>query len=536
MNPAGGGENGAANNQRITIAELAQLAGVSKATVSRVLTGRPDVDDATRRRILALIASTGYVPNSSARALAQRASTPALHAVGRFPADFLWGVATSAYQIEGAIEEDGRGLCIWDEFARLPGAVARGDTAAVATDHYHHWREDVDVLARLGVRSYRFSVAWPRVYPLGTGAVNARGLDFYDRLVDALLERQITPMMTLYHWDLPAALQREGGWLNRQTAFAFAEYAETVARRLGDRVQWWITHNEPGIVASLGHGQGLHAPGIADPQAAVTAGHHLLLSHGLSVERLRAHVRADARVGITLNLTPIYAADELPETRREVEISDTVVNHWFLRPLFAGCYPESLFAHLGTMPPPIEAGDMEIIASPLDFLGVNYYMRQLIQTPVRPSTSRLERRPRVVVPVPGASYTEMGWEIYPTGLADALRQVNAMYHPAAIVVTENGAAFSEPESVAGEIQDDQRIAYLQGHIQALARARHEGLPIQGYFVWTLLDNFEWTDGYHPRFGLVAVDRLTLERRVKASGWWYAAFLREQQNSASAMTR
>jgi beta-glucosidase len=527
MNPPGDVETVATTNRRVTIADLARIAGVSKATVSRVITGKPDVDDETRRRILALIASTGYTPHPAAQALAHVAPASSRRVFQRFPADFLWGVGTSAYQIEGAIQEDGRGLCIWDEFARLPGAVARGETAAVATDHYHRWREDVDLLARLDVRAYRFSISWPRVLPLGTGTVNARGLDFYDRLVDALLERHITPLVTLYHWDLPAALQREGGWLNRQTAFAFANFSEIVARRLADRVQWWITHNEPGVVASLGHGQGLHAPGIADPQASVTAGHHLLLSHGLSVERLRACLRSDARVGIALNLTPIYAADELPETQQEVQITDTVANHWFLRPLFAGGYPETLFSLLSTTPPSIEAGDMEIIATPLDFLGVNYYARQLIHTPVRPPTSRLERHPRLVVPVPGASYTEMGWEIYPTGLADVLRQVYATYHPPALVVTENGAAFSEPDGAAGGIQDDQRIAYLQSHIQALARARHEGLPIQGYFVWTLLDNFEWTDGYRPRFGLVAVDRQTLDRRIRASGWWYADFIRNQ---------
>ncbi|HLZ23450.1 MAG TPA: GH1 family beta-glucosidase [Ktedonobacterales bacterium] len=527
MNPTRDAGTEPANNRRITIADLARLAGVSKATISRVLTGRPDVDDETRRRILALIASTGYSPHPAARALAQRTPAHVLRTTARFPADFLWGVGTSAYQIEGAVQEDGRGPSIWDEFAQLPGAIARGETAEVATDHYHRWRDDVALLARLGVPAYRFSVAWPRVFPLGTGAINPPGLDFYDRLVDALLERDITPLVTLYHWDLPAALQREGGWLNRRTALAFADYAEVVARRLADRVQWWITHNEPGVVASLGYGQGLHAPGIADPQAAVVAGHHLLLSHGLAVERLRACLAPSARVGIALNLSPIYAADDLLETREQVQAIDTTVNHWFLRPLFKGDYPETLFPLLGTMPPPVVAGDMKVIAAPLDFLGVNYYARQLIQTPVRPPTSRVALHPRQVVPVPGASYTETGWEVYPTGLADVLSLVHATYHPPALIVTENGAAFSEASEAAGDIHDDQRIAYLQSHIESLARARHSGLPIQGYFVWTLLDNFEWTEGYHPRFGLVAVDRQTLERRVKASGWWYAAFLRDQ---------
>lgn len=520
------GSDATAASQHVTIADLARMAGVSKATVSRVLTGKPDVDAATRQRILALMASTGYTPDPAARALARRAPAATQRTTARFPADFLWGVGTSAYQIEGATQEDGRGPSVWDEFARLPGAIARGETADVAADSYHRWREDVELLAQLGVSAYRFSVAWPRVLPAGTGAVNNRGLDFYDRLVDALLERHITPLITLYHWDLPAALQRDGGWLNRGTAHAFADYAEVVARRLGDRVRWWITLNEPWVVATLGHGQGLHAPGIADPQAAATAGHHLLLSHGLGIARLRGVLAPDAQIGIALNLSPIYAADDLLETREQVQEADITQNEWFLRPVFTGAYPERLFSLLGVQPPAIEAGDMETIAAPLDFLGVNYYARHIYSTPVRPPTSRIERRPQPVVPVPGASYTEMGWEVYPAGLADALRQVYAAYHPPALLVTENGAAFDEADASAnGDIQDDQRIAYLQSHIQALARVRHEGIPVRGYFVWTLLDNFEWTDGYRPRFGLVAVDRQTLARRMKASGRWYAAFLR-----------
>lgn len=288
-----------------------------------------------------------------------------------------------------------------------------------------------------------------------------------------------------------------------------------------------MTHNEPWVVACQGHGQGLHAPGIADPQSSVVAGHHLLLSHGLSVARLRTILAPGARVGIALNVSPIYAADELSETREQVHAADIVQNQWFLQPLFAGAYPETLFALLGLQPPPIADGDMETIAARLDFLGVNYYARQIYQTPIRPPTSQVERRPQPVVPVPGASYTDLGWEIFPSGLADALRQVHAAYHPPALIVTENGAAFSEADAATSDIQDDQRIAYLQSHIQALARVRNEGVPVQGYFVWTLLDNFEWTDGYRPRFGLVAVNRQTLERRVKASGLWYAAFLRSQ---------
>lgn len=523
----------AAMSRRITLAELARRAGVSKATVSRALNGKPDVDVRTRQRILSLVAATGYIPDPTARAL--RGLPPhSTEIAPSFPADFLWGVGSSAYQIEGAADEDGRGPSIWDEFARLPGAIARGETATVATDHYHRWREDVALLATLGVRAYRFSVAWPRVISEGVGKVNAPGLDFYDRLVDALLAHGITPLVTLHHWDLPAALQRRGGWLSRETAETFADYAEVVARRLGDRVDWWVTHNEPWCVAYLGHALGAHAPGIADMQAAVTAGHHLLLSHGLAMTRLRASLGARARLGITLNLTPIYAADEEAETLERVRAADLLHNQWFLQPLFEGRYAPDLFTSLGVDAPPILDGDMERIAAPVDFLGVNYYERQVFRTPTLPATARPAqwqgRHAQQVIPVPGASYTEMGWEIYPQGLEDVLQQVYAAYHPRALLVTENGAAFSEVDTPSSEIHDEQRIAFLRDHIQALARARQRGIPVRGYFAWTLLDNFEWTSGYQLRFGLAAVDPRTLERRIKASGRWYASFIRRQSAS------
>jgi beta-glucosidase len=525
--------------ERVTLAELARQAGVSKATVSRALNGKPDVDAQTRQRILNLVAATGYSPDPVARAL--RGLSPlSAEIAAPFPTDFLWGIGTSAYQIEGAVNEDGRGPSIWDEFARLPGAIARAETAAVAADHYHRWREDVALLATLGVRAYRFSVAWPRVLPEGVRDVNTSGLDFYDRLVNALLAHGITPLVTLHHWDLPAALQRRGGWLNRDTAEAFADYAEAVTRRLGDRVEWWVTHNEPWCVAYLGHALGAHAPGIADMQAAVTAGHHLLLAHGLAVARLRASLRSRAQVGITLNLTPIYAADEEAETLEQVRAADLLHNQWFLKPLFAGRYAPDLFSSLGVDLPPILDGDMEHIAAPLDFLGVNYYERQVFRTPSLPATARRAQRPgrqaQQVVPVPGASYTEMGWEIYPQGLEDVLEQVYTAYRPRALLVTENGAAFNEADTPSSEIHDEQRIAYLRAHIQAVARARQRGLPVRGYFAWTLLDNFEWTSGYRLRFGLVAVAPRTLERRIKASGRWYASFIRQQTAPHAGVSR
>jgi beta-glucosidase len=525
--------------ERITLAELARRAGVSKATVSRALNGKPDVDAQTRQRILTLVAATGYSPDPVARAL--RGLSPLSAEIAPpFPADFLWGIGTSAYQIEGAVDEDGRGQSIWDDFARLPGAIARGETATVAADHYHRWREDVALLATLGVRAYRFSVAWPRVLPEGAGKVNTPGLDFYDRLVDALLAHGITPLVTLYHWDLPAALQRRGGWLNRDTAEAFAIYAEVVARRLGDRVEWWVTHNEPWVVAYLGHALGSHAPGIADMRAAVTAGHHLLLSHGLAVARLRGSVGSRAQLGITLNLSPIYAADAEAETLEQVHAADLLHNQWLLQPLFEGRYTPDVFSSLRVDAPPILDGDMELIAAPLDFLGVNYYERQLFRTPTQPATVRKSpqdgRHAQLVVPVPGASYTEMGWEIYPQGLEDMLAKVYTRYHPRALLVTENGAAFSEADTPSNEIHDEQRIAYLRDHIQALSRSRQRGMPVRGYFAWTLLDNFEWTSGYQVQFGLVAVDPRTLERRIKASGKWYASFIRQQTAPHAGATR
>jgi beta-glucosidase len=529
----------ARTSERITLAELARRAGVSKATVSRALNGKPDVDVQTRQRILNLVAATGYSPDPTARALR---GLPPLSAeiAPPFPADFLWGIGSSAYQIEGAVDEDGRSPSVWDEFARLPGAIARGETADIACDHYHRWREDVALLATLGVRAYRFSVAWPRVIPEGRGAVNAPGLDFYDRLVDALLAHGISPLVTLYHWDLPAALQRRGGWLSRDTAEAFAIYAEVVARRLGDRVDWWVTHNEPWVVAYLGHALGSHAPGIADLQSAVIAGHHLLLSHGLAMARLRASLGSRAQLGVTLNLTPIYAADAEAETLEQAHAADLLHNQWFLQPLFEARYAPRLFSSLGVDAPPIFDGDLERIAAPLDFLGVNYYERQVFRTPTLPATARKSpqdgRHAQQVVPVPGASYTEMGWEIYPQGLEDVLEKVYTTYQPRALLVTENGAAFSETDMTSGEIHDGQRIAYLRDHIQALSRARQRGLPVRGYFAWTLLDNFEWTNGYRLHFGLVAVDPRTLERRIKASGRWYASFIRQQTAAHAGTTR
>ncbi len=439
-----------------------------------------------------------------------------------FPANFLWGSATAAYQVEGATHEDGRGLSIWDQFAATPGKTYQGDNGDIAANHYHLASEDVAIMTQLGLGAYRFSIAWSRVLPTGRGSVNAAGLDFYDRLVDALLARGIQPFATLYHWDLPLDLHNEGGWLNRDTAYAFADYAEIVAQRLGDRVTGWITQNEPWCAAYLGYGVGVHAPGIKDRQAAIVAGHHILLAHGLAVPRLRAQIAPTAKVGITLNFTPAYPADNRPETLRDTARSDAFNNRWFLDPLYRGSYPEHLFDEMELAPPPIQDGDFATIMAPTDFLGVNNYTRSLIiggPTPMLPDNCT------VVAPVPGACYTEMPWEIYPQALRDLLLRLHNDYHVPALYVTENGAAFADHwDGSSDRVNDPRRIAYLQDHVSATADALKQGAPIAGYFVWSLLDNFEWAEGYSKRFGIVYVDYSTQRRVIKASGHWYSSFI------------
>ncbi len=439
-----------------------------------------------------------------------------------FPPDFLWGVATSAYQIEGATHENGRGLSIWDRFCATPGAVQDGETADVACDHYHRMPDDVALIAQLGVGAYRFSIGWPRVVPAGTGAVNTAGLDFYDRLVDALMARGVAPVPTLFHWDLPLALQERGGWLNRDTAYAFADFTEAVARRLGDRAGWWITHNEPWCAAYLGHAVGVHAPGLHDPQAAAVAGHHLLLSHGLAVQRLRALARPSARVGITLDFSPVYPADDAPETLRAAARADAFRNRWFLDPVAGRGYPDGLFADLGVSAPPVRDGDLDIIATPLDFLGVNYYAPWHVRADSNVHADGKE--PDDAWREPKPARTAMGWEIYPQGLTDLLARLRRDYAFPTVLVTENGAAFEDTWDGGERVHDPERQAYLAAHVAAVAHAIEEGVPVAGYFVWSLLDNFEWALGYSKRFGIVYVDYPTQRRIVKDSGRWYASLL------------
>lgn len=450
----------------------------------------------------------------------------------QIPDEFLWGAGTSAYQIEGATHEDGRGSSVWDVFAATPGRTHNGDTGAVAADHYHRMEQDVALLAELGLNAYRFSIAWPRILPQGTGTPNPAGLAFYDRLVDRLLEKGITPVATLYHWDQPQALYERGGWRSRETAYAFADYAEVVARRLGDRVRWWITQNEPWCSAYLGYVTGQHAPGIrGDAQGAVAVAHHLLLAHGLAVPRLRAAVR-EARVGIALNLFPIFAADARQETVRAVERANAFHNRWFLDPLFRGDYPAGLFADLGADPPPMRTEDSRVIGTPIDFLGVNYYNRWIVRANHHAADGDGQgvgqgdgRAGYEYATAPsGATLTTMGWEVYPHGLDLVLEDLSRTYRPNAILITENGAAFADEWNGDGLVSDPQRVAYLREHLAEVDAALAHGVPVAGYFVWSLLDNFEWDQGYSKRFGLVYVDFGTQRRIIKDSGRWYAEFV------------
>ncbi len=428
----------------------------------------------------------------------------------RFPRGFAWGVATSAYQVEGAAHDDGRGDSIWDEFCRRPGAIKDGSSGEHACDHYHRVADDLDLIASLGANAYRFSIAWPRVQPLGAGAWNERGFDFYDRLVDGLLQRGIAPYLTLYHWDLPQALQDGGGWANRATAAQFAEYAVEVARRLGDRAASIATHNEPWVVAILGHETGLFAPGLKSQKVAMQVSHHLLLSHGLALQALRAE-RCVAPLGIVLNQAPVHAASNAPEDTARARIDDGLTIRWYMDALLHGRYPEDVLEFLGEDAPQVAAGDLDVIRQPLDFLGINYYTRNLsgTGTPLAPVDD-------------GREVTDMGWEVFPDGLTELLQRLQVDYRLPPLYITENGAAYRDRVD-GGRVADTQRISYLQRHIAAMATALEGGVDVRGYFVWSLLDNFEWADGFTKRFGLVFVDYATQRRTLKDSALWYRAF-------------
>lgn len=441
-----------------------------------------------------------------------------------FPSDFRWGTATASYQIEGAVHEDGRGESIWDRFCATPGKVLNNENGDVACDHYHRYREDIQLMQELGLNAYRFSLAWPRILPMGKGQVNAAGLDFYDRLVDAVLAAGIEPFATLYHWDLPQALQDEvGGWASRETAYAFAEYADIVSRRLGDRVHQWITLNEPYCSAFLGHESGKHAPGLRDSRVAWQASHNLLLAHGLAVPLLRKNGNAQTRVGITLNFSPVAPATDSQEDRLLAQAGDGKLNRWFLDPIFRGSYPADMLnvlPMLGDFIPKMEAGDAAIIAAPVDFLGANYYYRMIIRQSPDGKFGTYE-----TVNPEGAEYTEMGWEVYPKGLYDLLTRFHKEYQIPALYVTENGAAFQDTVGEDGHVHDPRRLHYLSEHFTQAHTAMSEGAPLKGYFVWSLMDNFEWSLGYSKRFGIVYIDYPTQKRIIKDSGHWYRAAIK-----------
>ena len=433
-----------------------------------------------------------------------------------FPQGFLWGSATSSYQIEGAWDEDGKGESIWDRFSHTPGKISDGSTGDVACDHYHRWAEDLDLMQSLGLQAYRFSISWPRILPRGRGQVNQAGLDFYDRLVDGLLARHITPFITLYHWDLPQALEDEGGWPVRAAAEAFVQYADVVSARLGDRVQHWITHNEPWVAAFLGYGMGVHAPGVQDFQKALAAAHHLLLSHGWAVPVIRANSQ-DARVGITLNLTDVVPASSSPQDYHAAREMDGFLNRWYLNPIYGRRYPADMVQWFqrvhGAQVDFVQDGDMDAIAVPTDFLGVNYYTRHIARA------SGSDNAPPTVT-TEDAEFTEMGWEVAPRSLFRLLNRLHFEYQVPSIYITENGAAFADAVSDDGRVHDDRRLAYLQAHFQAAHDAIQCGVPLHGYFVWSFMDNFEWAFGYSKRFGVVYMDFETQQRIVKDSGLWY----------------
>ncbi len=428
---------------------------------------------------------------------------------GSFSTDFLWGAATAAYQIEGAWNDENKGESIWDRFCHTPGKITNADTGDVACDHYHRYTDDVTLMRRLGLKAYRFSISWPRILPNGFGRVNLVGLDFYDRLVDTLLGVNIEPFVTLHHWDYPQSLQDIGGWCNRDNLPYFADYAALLVRRLGDRVHRWVTLNEPDDISEAGYGSGEHAPGIKNDWKAVhQINHNLLVAHGMAIQAIRA-INPALEVGIVLGLWGVDPASDDPA---DVDAANQLWNSQritFIHPILRGSYHSSMINAVGDNFPEVKSGDMALISQKLDFLGVNYYSRTVVG--VRGITS----------PVPGSEYTDMGWEVCAPAFRRLLNRLNDIYNLPPIYITENGAAFQDGSSLDGKIHDERRINYLHQHITQLHLALQDGVDVRGYFVWSLLDNFEWSHGYTKRFGLIRVDFDTQKRTIKDSGEWYS---------------
>ena len=440
-----------------------------------------------------------------------------------FPAGFLWGAATSAFQIEGSPLADGAGESNWHRFAHSPGRIANGDTADVASDHYRRAAADVALMRDLGLNAYRFSVSWARILPEGRGAPNAKGIGFYDRLVDTLLAAGIQPAVTLFHWDLPAVLEDRGGWLNRDIAGWFADYANVVARALGNRVALWATLNEPWVVSDAGYLHGVHPPGHQSAAEVPWASHNLLRAHGAGVRAIRAE--GTARVGLVVNLEPKYPATERPADLAATARAEAYMNRQFLDPVLLGAYPELLAEVFGADWPSFPPEDLAVIGEPIDFLGINYYTRSVIEDapkspPVRAGRKRQDAN----------AHTALDWEVYPQALTDVLVWVRDRYGPIPLYITENGAAFEEPPTASGPVVDDPlRVAYLRDHLRAAHAALAKGVDVRGYFAWSLLDNFEWAEGFSKRFGLYHVDFATQQRTPKTSARFYRAVI--QSNGA-----
>lgn len=432
----------------------------------------------------------------------------------QFPDNFVWGVATSAFQIEGAAAIDGKGPSIWDEFCRVPGAIADQSNGDIACDHYHLYEQDLDLIKELHVDAYRFSISWPRVQPTGSGEWNEIGLQFYERLIDGLIARGIKPYLTLNHWDLPAALQHQGGWENRETVYRFVEYAKGIHERFGQRIVSIATHNEPWVVATLGHEQGIFAPGIKDRAIAAQCSHHLLLSHGMAVQELR-RAGATYDLGIVLNLAPMHPATDSPADVAKTRLEDGKLLRWYMDPLFKKSYPDDILAYLGSDAPILHEGDLDIIGTPIDFLGINYYSRTMVSAgdPWDPKSH-------------GKAVSDMGWEIFPEGLTELLLRVHHDYDVPPLFVTENGGAFKDHVGEDGRVHDADRQDYIERHIAAMHLAMKEGVKMGGYMVWSFLDNFEWASGYEKRFGIVHVDYDTQRRTLKDSALWYQNFLHQ----------
>ena len=439
-----------------------------------------------------------------------------------FPPDFVWGAATAAYQIEGAWAEDGKGENIWDRFSHTPGKVENGDTGDVACDHYHRWKDDIGLMKKIGIQAYRFSISWGRILPEGRGEVNPSGIDFYSRLVDGLLENQIEPFITLYHWDLPQVLQDRGGWPARSTAEAFVEYADLVSRNLGDRVKNWTTFNEPFVSALVGYLEGRHAPGHQDIDEMLATAHHILLAHGWSVPVIRANA-TKPEVGIVLNLNSVHPASRSAADRAAAWRDDGIVNRWYLDPLEGRGYPKDIVEHFGRPMEFIQDGDLKTIAVPIDYLGVNYYTRGIARSKDLPE---IENEPQTLFANPNP--TEMGWEVYPQGLFEILGRIHFDYNFPKLYITENGAAYPDTLNEEGLVIDPLRIAYYQAHLKSVSQAIAMGVPVKGYFAWSFMDNFEWAHGYSKRFGLIYVDFESQKRILKSSAEYYRDVIEANQ--------